>query len=55
MIRRKFITLLGGATAAGPLATRAQRPAKIHRIGYLSRITPSADVILSRAERIGVC
>src|SRR5712691_8397067 len=60
MRRREFITLLGGAAVAWPLAVRAQQPVRMRRIGVLlgateddSGVQPGISAFRRALEELG--
>ena len=54
MRRREFITLLGGAAVAWPVAVRAQQPTKTYRIGMLELVSPALNTAQLDAFRKGL-
>jgi ABC-type uncharacterized transport system substrate-binding protein len=52
--RREFISMIGGAAAMWPLAARAQQPAGMRVIGFLSSGSPDAYTHLLAAYRHGL-
>ncbi len=54
MRRRTFISLLGGAAVAWPVATTAQQARRIPRIGFMGNSTPALEANLVGAFREGL-
>jgi putative ABC transport system substrate-binding protein len=52
--RRDFLTLLGGAAAAWPLAARGQQPSRTYRLGFLLPSARESSPVLALFEELRI-
>jgi ABC-type uncharacterized transport system substrate-binding protein len=54
VIRRKFLTLLGGAAAAWPLVARAQQPGRTYRLGFFLPVARDAPAMIAFFDELRI-